>query len=507
MGVGLALASPGLARDSSAPADATGVEEPLLGDTSWALPGVSRLTRPVVGRPHVTGAATGGYGYTEAQPDQNGPNHRAFGTLAFGLVPVDWFGASLRLDGRYDKHPDDEEGSDDGLVGDPRILLHAGVPAGSRLQLGGEVAVWLPGSDAPSIRPEAATVDLRGLGALVTPSGTTAIVLIGFRFDNSAKAIDDPALLRVGDRISLDLSDSHAVLTGLALAQAIGKLELLGEATADLLVGTRAPDLGISPLRLTAGLRYHATERLQLYGALEASMSSRPDLTPDSALVPIEPRFAGSLGIRYRFTTDPPAPAPPRSPAPTAKPPPARAPEPPPRLPQGVADPEPVPIVLTGVVLNESAEPVPDALVRVEAASGPVEVRTAAEGQFRMELGTIGEVQVEVNAVGFDPLRQQVKVVEGDNRPLEITLRPAVPAGQLKGLIRAFSGKGVSATVRVQGQPFEAQTSEDGSFELEVPPGLYTVLIVAPGFEGQRRQVRVENRGVTVLNAELREKR
>jgi len=51
----------------------------------------------------------------------------------------------------------------------------------------------------------------------------------------------------------------------------------------------------------------------------------------------------------------------------------------------------------------------------------------------------------------------------------------------------------------------ETTTGPDGKFEIDVPPGKYTIAIRAEGHLGQRRTVRVENRGVTILNADLKE--
>ena len=39
---------------------------------------------------------------------------------------------------------------------------------------------------------------------------------------------------------------------------------------------------------------------------------------------------------------------------------------------------------------------------------------------------------------------------------------------------------------------------------MRVAPGEYTVLLSAPGYERQRRPVRVEQNGVTILNVDLR---
>lgn len=84
---------------------------------------------------------------------------------------------------------------------------------------------------------------------------------------------------------------------------------------------------------------------------------------------------------------------------------------------------------------------------------------------------------------------------------------PETPAGQLRGLIRSWKGQGLRATIRVEPLGVEAQTDEEGAFALDVPPGAYQVQIVTKGFRTQTRDVRIEENGVTVLNADLRRER
>ncbi len=89
---------------------------------------------------------------------------------------------------------------------------------------------------------------------------------------------------------------------------------------------------------------------------------------------------------------------------------------------------------------------------------------------------------------------------------------PKAPSGQIRGSVRSFTGRPIDATVRVSparpdvisaGEVREIR-SKDGAFEIEVPPGPYNVTLEAPGYASQTRVVRVEENGVTVLNADLR---
>jgi hypothetical protein len=57
--------------------------------------------------------------------------------------------------------------------------------------------------------------------------------------------------------------------------------------------------------------------------------------------------------------------------------------------------------------------------------------------------------------------------------------------------------------VRVEPAGAETQTDAEGFFQIDVPPGQYEVVIEAPGYQPQRRAVKVEQQGVVIVNADL----
>ena len=64
----------------------------------------------------------------------------------------------------------------------------------------------------------------------------------GFRIDNSAKVIGDPAALSVEHRVSLGVSSYHAVLAGVQLAVPAGRRAYAAvEGSSELFVGKQAP--------------------------------------------------------------------------------------------------------------------------------------------------------------------------------------------------------------------------------------------------------------------------
>src|SRR5688500_3502574 len=80
---------------------------PRPGDGANGMPGLGRVPVIAPGGSTATIAGTAGYGFTDALPGESGAHHRIAGTLGVGVRPTDWLGLWLRVDGRYDNHPDD----------------------------------------------------------------------------------------------------------------------------------------------------------------------------------------------------------------------------------------------------------------------------------------------------------------------------------------------------------------------------------------------------------------
>jgi hypothetical protein len=425
------------------------------------------------------------------------------GSVAVGGAVARWFEVALRLDGRYDSHPADELGSDDSLVGDPRLAVRVGDRIGGNVHLGAELGLWVPGQDAPSVDFGASTLDASALLAWRTGgSGPLLAMAAGWRMDNTSAASPDVARTRVGDRISLGLSDFDAVVLGIGAVQCLGPAELLAEVSGDLLVGSGAPPLAQSPWRAAGGARLHVGRALDLEVLAHVALSERPGVAPDDPLIPIEPRFAVTLGLGYRIGLEKPKPAPARA-EPRPAPPPAKpavAPPPPP------PPPPPATCAVTVNVLDEGGRPIPRAYVTITVGDSKAEVETGADGKVSVAELPCGPAGVAIEAEGFEKARQDPELRAETPTEIRIDLVPAVPAGQLRGLIRSFEGRPLVATIRVEPGGMEAKTDAEGRFELDVPPGNYTITIEAEGHLAQRRAVRVENRGVTILNADLKVK-
>jgi hypothetical protein len=448
---------------------------------SDALPGLYRVG--VASAAPLAVAGTLGYGYTEPQDAHDGAHHR-FSLRAAAAIPVvSWLSVGPVLDARYDLHPDDS-----GAVVDPGLQARASTTVG-RWQLGGELYGWLPGAENLSTMLRGTSVDMRGLFA--TMLGPVRLAsMVGYRLDNTGSTARDPAHLSHGDRLALGVSDFDSVLLGLGAGVPVAGTELLGEVSANVLVGRGAPAFRQSPLRVAAGARRGLSRNLSLELLAVASLSAKPDLSPQAPLVPNEPRFSVFGGVRYQFL--PPAPEPkatPRVETPVAAP-----------VARAATD-----APLEVVVLDEKGAAVPHPTASLSLGGVRGELGCDETGRCRKEHVNPGEVSVHVEAPGFEPGEASATVRAGVPATLEVRLT-AVPPSQVRGVVRSLEGKGLAAHVRVEPIGKEATVDATGAFTLDLPPGSYDVVVEAAGYKMQRRHVQVDPQGVVILNVELTKK-
>jgi hypothetical protein len=416
-----------------------------------------------------------------------------------GAALREWLGLGARFDGRHDVHPDDGMGGDSGTVGDPRLLVRAGGAASEHVLLGAEATLWIPGEDAPSLSFAASTLDLRATAALLPPASPWAFAAsAGYRIDNSAQAapvLDD---LRPGDRFALALSSFDAVLAGLALSHRVGALELIAEASWDLLVGGGAPAALDSPLRVQLGARVQLGQALQLAFATALSPSGRSREIAADDLVPAEPRFALQAGLRYGFggsaardgDDDDDAS---RSPAPR------------------VAEVEAPRVgTVAGRLLDIDGAPVDGA--RVALSGGGSETRqteTDAEGRYAFSDVPFGTIDFSAEREGYAGASWSVELA-ADTSALPDQVLPRAATGELRGLALSFRGRPVPARITVRplepegAAPSELAAGADGRFRIELAPGHYEVEVGATGFVSQTRKVEIAADGVVILNLDLR---
>jgi hypothetical protein len=499
----LALALGGLVTASAAvAADGSALKKQAperFGDTKNAMPGVIRVDAPGPLKTGLSFAITAGYGYTESVIATDDQHHRFMGTVGMSYRPWSWLGLGVRLDGRYDLHTGGPTGNDTGLVGDPRFFVRTGFDLGHGFSLGGQGLLWLPGSDSPpSISADAISGELSLLGSYSLQDDMdiplTFAVNTGFRLDRSGNSIENPDGLSPEDRLALGVSDSNQILVGVGAAYDLGSVELLAEWTWDILVGSQAPPVQASPLRLSAGARWTMTDDGFLQGQLlvETNPGARPIVAVGEPLVPVEPRVSVILGLNIRpnyLEDEPSLPAPVVLAAAEIK-----KEEPPPSIPMAS---------LRGGVSGREAKGLVGVLVRVTTGTVTTDVRTSTAGTFRLDGLPLVETKIVVEAEEYYPAEKTMQLVDG-RQDIEIRMTPLPPLGQLRGVVRSLAGDPIQASISVSPGSLAIDVDDQGRFEMDLPPGRYDVEMKAAGYGSQKKKIRIEKYGVTVLNVELR---
>lgn len=474
---------------------AFGQQAQHIGLSGGALRGLDRIGLPIQ-RKEMGLSLSSGYGFTEAFDSTAGQSHRVLGHAAFSFGVTDYLALSGELRGHLDVHPgaEDQEAYVS-AIGEPRIAARAGAAAGQQLLLGGELGVRIPGSSAPSLRPAATTVDL--VGQLAWLLGTAPLSLhaqAGFRFDNSAKVAPDLSRLRQGDRIGLGLSSEHQVLLAVGVHYAISDTaQAFAETSWDLLTAKATPLQ--SPLRLTLGTRYGRPDALSLELSAHCSLSRRPEVSADGPLIPIEPRAQLMLGVRYAFNNG-------RRPQPSIAPLPAAPPAP------VVVEAGP----LRGTLIDSMNTPIQAVHVtahsEVEGEATSTEAESDENGRFEFSGLSYGRVRLEARKEGFQSLSWDIDHSKTGGALTPQVLLPAPPMGQLRNVIRSWNSDPLSASIEVVDEVgtllFSGVADADGSLAVDLPPGKYEVHISAQGQRPQTRRVRIRDRGVTILNVDLR---
>jgi Carboxypeptidase regulatory-like domain len=465
-----------------------------------ALPGLIRVGLPV---PTAPAAVTAGVGYGWLDPTQGQPGGQRFqGQIAAALTPFSPLSIALDLRGRIDAYSPASTGAQVNGYGEPRLTVRYAAGLTDELFLGAELDARLIGKHAPSIDFAATSPSLRALGAWRLSPSFWLGANLGFQLDRSDHAVPHPELVSAPDKRSLGASSWNAVQWGLGASYQLpsAPIRLLAELSGEAVVGAGSPSIVRSPARVSVGGHYTMHAAWSAVATLEAALSSRAPELPSHRLLPADPRVSAGVALVWRFDTGKPAAA--ESPAEPAKPvePTARPAEPPP--------PAPVPrSSVAGSVVDEGGRPLADVEVSiVQTGSEAVTVRTFADGTFQFKDVPVGAVELRVTTPGYDA---EVITLDGaEPRQREIALRPTIPAGQVRGAVLDFEGKPVAALVTLKAgdkkiADKKIEVRPDGSFELELAPGTYTVIFEAPNYGAQRRTIRVRDHGVVILNIAL----
>lgn len=449
-------------------------------------------------------ALLGGFGQRKGLLGTDHKLSRGIGDLAVAFAPTDLITIGLSLDGRADKH---SPSKDDGYVGDPHLMVRAAKPSGN-LRFGGQLGIWVPGKDAPSVAGSAISVDARGLLSLKAGPGLLSFSA-GFRLDNSANSAD-PAKLSLADRVSLGVSEFHALLGGVHLGIPSGKLVFGVEASADFFVGRGNTPMGATSahaapnalIRLGGSVAYHITNEWSalvfLEGAKVPRISPAEIAANDIRLIAYEPTFTGGVGISARFGG-------------------------PKRDTSSIISHDPIDITvvetadLSGEVVDEAGKPVVGAKVEVKAKNNTGTAVTDDKGAFSVSKLPIGKtvkgvttlddtgVEVSVNVDGKKPVRTSMILVKGGNAVRKIALEPMLPPGQLRAVVRSVvTGKALpGAKITIEPGAKRATSDAEGKFEIDLAPGAYKLKVSSPGLADQDLDVTIDPNGVAIKNIEL----
>ena len=138
-----------------------------------------------------------------------------------------------------------------------------------------------------------------------------------------------------------------------------------------------------------------------------------------------------------------------------------------------------------------------------------ITLKAGEGGALRAEGVPLGKATLQVSAESFVSQSIDVSLEKGKALQTKIQMEPAIPPGQVRGLVRSFRGRGIAATIVILSKEggdavATVQAGKDGHFRVGVEPGSYEVSVEAAGYKSQKRKVRVEENGVTVLNVDLR---
>lgn len=444
-----------------------------------ALPGARRVAWATTATTNLTVAAEGGYGFIEGADGENGDHHRASGTFGVGLRPLPWLAFAAGASGYWDVHPNDDVSG----VGYPWLVARAGGEIADGVAIGGDVRWDVHGAQAPSFEPLASRLTLRALLTVRPIPGLTLGAAAGLRLDGTGRSVDRTGPpFQSGDLVSLDATDSDAVVIGLAAAYRAESVEVYGEVTWEPLFGDAAPSIGQSPLRIAAGFRARLVGGLAAQIGAEATLQSREPVD-FARLVEVEPRISVLAGLSYRFDFG-------------SEGTPVEEHEEETIGPEAGEE--------RARIVDPDGAPVAGATVRLLDPEGATAATATSDADGAVSLTPTGPgpFTIEVEAEGYEPHSAPLAAADATGAR-DVALTRVTPMGTLRGLVRDFRGHAVRASIRLaDGTSVEAD--EDGVFDLNVAAGEIEVTVEASGYATQTRTVTVEAGGVVILNVDLR---
>ncbi|MCK5799188.1 MAG: carboxypeptidase regulatory-like domain-containing protein, partial [Deltaproteobacteria bacterium] len=344
---------------------------------------------------------------------------------------------------------------------------------------------------------DSTVISLAALGSYQLPSIPLAFHLnAGFVIDGTKNLLDTTATTY--NRFSAQMSSFNRVLLRVGVEYATRYVGPFLEWSMEPFVGSGAPGVGDSPMRLTIGLHGWLGEHkgLQLMAGADIGLTGvgprdANALGPDLYAFTI-PRWNLVLRASYRF--DPFHSDASKVIAPAIVPLDAGTPK---------AGPELASIGGT-VIDSRTGKPVWNARVRVDSDVSWLAV-DPQNGRFRSYKIPVGQRKVVVTAKGYHSQETQVTVNESGGT-IEVKLAPSadIKPGTIRGSVKSLRGKALrKATILIPQLDKTIRPSKDGGFSVSLKPGEYKVIVSARGYRTQRKTFRVVEGETQIWNVEL----
>jgi hypothetical protein len=472
--------------------------------TNRALPGLIHVGLPVAPAHSVAVGVGGSVGVLD-QAQNSELGSRLGGNLAASFSPGAHWSVGLDFSGYRDRY-----GAETNGYGEPRLTGRYVDELSVDHHWGLQIDARLVGAEVPSIDFSATSPSLRGLYGFHAGEDVWVGAELGFHLNRTAAALPNVAVLSANDRRSLGASTWNGLPWGMGAGyRLLETTSLLGEVGGEWLVGGESPGFGASPIRVSLGLQQWFGSSFLATAGADVAVSGRAELARDQISVE-EPRVLGFVGLTWVLANpEPPPPPPAIEPAP--KPAVVETPKPAPAV--IAAPPAPIVSPVSGTIVDEGGRPLADVAIVLEQEGQPARTeRTFADGHYDFAAVPEGTVTLKVVESGFDDVT--VNLEKDGPRNSEIVMRPAVPAGQVRGKVLDLQGNPVAAQVTITTEATKSSTQQaaapqtsvvaaDGSFELDLAPGRYVVRFEHADFAPQRRNIVVKDKGVVILNIAL----
>ncbi|RMF13122.1 MAG: hypothetical protein D6761_11705 [Candidatus Dadabacteria bacterium] len=160
---------------------------------------------------------------------------------------------------------------------------------------------------------------------------------------------------------------------------------------------------------------------------------------------------------------------------------------------------------LIGQISNPDGQGLPGVIEIKEKGVGPI-TADQKTGQFQAKLKP-GVYTLRAVVPGYDPQLKRVRVANKRRTVVNFVLKPSKIVGTLKGSSRDAEGTPVPATITFD-KPGIAPLNVDpatGTFEVQLPPGVYKVRAMAPGYDPSEKAVKIAKDAITVVDFVMQE--